>query len=174
MCFLTIAPFLYKNTLHLSEDKIGLLMAISSSFYIIGGMCSPALLTRLGINTFLGVASSFSILGGLLLLGIHFMELYNALLITAAFGLYIFFTSLVWGASTSKALQCFDEQRGSASAIRSLLIIGFFTTGSYIGSLINNDNLVDISIVLIVVSVLSTLAAGQGRSKTEACSPWEP
>ncbi len=52
-CFLTIAPFLYKNIMHLSADKVGLLMALSASFFILGATLASRLLNRLGIDKLL-------------------------------------------------------------------------------------------------------------------------
>lgn len=154
-CFLTIAPFLYKNIMHLSADKVGLLMALSASFFILGATLASRLLNRLGIDKLLGMGTKLSALSGLLLLVFHLFGIYNPILISLAFGFYLFCASLLWGASSSRALQCYEEARGAASSVRSLLMIVFFASGSYLGTLIRNDSLLDVSIVLIILSASS-------------------
>lgn len=154
-CFLTLVPFLYKNIMHLSADKVGLLMAFSASFFILGTTLASRLLSRLGVDRLLGIGTKLSTFSGLILLGFHLFSIYNPIYISLAFGLYLFCASLLWGASSSRALQCYEEQRGAASSVRSLLMIGFFAAGSYLGTLIRNDSLFDVSIVLIVLSISS-------------------
>lgn len=154
-CFLTMVPFLYKNIMHLSADKVGLLMALSASFFILGATLASRLLNRLGIDKLLSIGTKLSTLSGLILLGFHLFSIYNPILISLAFGFYLFCASLLWGASSSRALQCYEEQRGAASSVRSLLMIGFFAAGSYLGTLIRNDSLLDVSIVLIIISISS-------------------
>ncbi|MGQ3890786.1 multidrug effflux MFS transporter [Legionella sp. CNM-4043-24] len=154
-CFLTMSPFLYKNIMHLSADKIGLLMTLSASFFILGTGLASRLLNRLGVDKLLGMGTKLSMLSGLMLLGFHLFGIYNPILISLTFGFYLFCASLLWGASSSRALQCYEEQRGAASAVRSMLMIVFFAAGSYLGSLIRNDSLLDVSIVLITISISS-------------------
>lgn len=154
-CFLTMAPFLYENIMHLSADKVGFLMALSASFFIIGTALASLLLNKLGVDKLLGIGTKLSILSGVILLGFHLFSLYNPIFTSLAFGFYLFCASLLWGASSSRALQCYKEQRGAASSIRSLLMIAFFAAGSCLGTLIRNDNLLDISIVLIILSISS-------------------
>jgi predicted MFS family arabinose efflux permease len=156
-CFLTMVPFLYGNIMQLSADKVGLLMAFSASFFIFGASLASRLLNRLGVDRLLGIGTKLSTLSGLTLLGFHLFGIYNPILISLAFGFYLFCASLLWGASSSRALQCYEEQRGAASSVRSLLMIGFFATGSYLGTVIRNDSLLDVSIVLILSSIGSVV-----------------
>lgn len=170
-CFLTIAPFLYKKTMQLSADTIGIFMSLSTTFFIIGASLASRLLTRFGTDGVLSMSTKLSILSGVMLLGLHVFELYNPLLISVSFGFYLFCGSLLWGASSSRALQCFEESRGAASSIRSLLMICFFSAGSYLGTLISNDSLLDISIILILLSISSfvlhfTIVVGNSRMNT--------
>ena len=62
-------------------------------------------------------------------------QMYNAI----DLGLYILSSSLLWGGSTSRALQCFDDCRGSASAIRSLFLLCFVALGTFSGQLISHE-----------------------------------
>jgi MFS family permease len=139
--------------MHLSADKVGLLMALSASFFIFGATLASRLLNRLGVDGLLGIGTKLSTFSSLMLLGLHLLDVYNPILISLAFGFYLFCASLLWGASTSRALQCYAEHRGAASSVRSLIMIGFFVIGSYLGTLIRNDTLLDVSIVLIIFSL---------------------
>ncbi|VEE02717.1 multidrug effflux MFS transporter [Legionella longbeachae] len=154
-CFLTMAPFLYENTMHLSADKVGFLMALSASFFIMGTTLASRLLNKLGIDRLISMGTKLSTFSGAILLGFHFTGIYNPIFTSLAFGFYLFCAALLWGASSSRALQCYEEQRGAASSIRSLLMIGFFAAGSYLGTLIKNDSLLDVSIILIILSISS-------------------
>jgi Bcr/CflA subfamily drug resistance transporter len=176
-CFLTIAPFLYKNTMQLSVDKIGFYMGLSTSFFVIGASIAAPLMTRLGVDGLLNIGTKLSILSGFTLLGLHIFDIYNPLIISQAFGFYLFSASFIWGASSSRALQCYEEARGAASSIRSLLMISFFSAGSYLGTLIRNDSLFDVSIILVLVTLSSFLlyfvmaSGNQSMDLTKESSP---
>ena len=156
-CFLTILPFLFTHKMHLSEDKIGFFLSLSASFFILGALIAPRFLKQLGIVRLLSIGTTASVLSGIILLSMHFLSTYNPLFISLAFGFYLFCGALLWGSSSSRALQCYEEQRGSASAVRSLLLVSFFAVGSYLGTLIRNDTLLDISLMLIFFSISSML-----------------
>lgn len=154
-CFLTIAPILYKNTLNLSSDKIGYLMSFSALFFIFGTTIANRLIKKTGIDFLLSLGAKLSFAASLVLLFFHVTNLLNALLISVTFGMYLFGAALLWGSSSSRALQCYETNRGSASAIRSLLMIALFTLGSYLGALINNNNLLQIAALMSIFSLLS-------------------
>jgi hypothetical protein len=74
---------------------------------------------------------------------------YNALVI----GLYISSSALLWGGTTSRALQCFEECRGSASAIRSLILLCFSSFGTYFGRLLPHSSLLPIGFFLFSMAL---------------------
>jgi predicted MFS family arabinose efflux permease len=153
-CFMTTVPLLYKNTLHLNAEKIGFLMSLSAGFYILGTLLTNQLLKKISIDAVLRLGIKLSTAASILLLYFHWTDHYQALFISVTFGIYLLGASLLWGPTTSRALQCYETNRGAASAVRSLLLIGFFTLGSYLGTLIES-NLLHLSIVMIFVSLAS-------------------
>ncbi|MFA5961018.1 MAG: hypothetical protein WC785_10950, partial [Tatlockia sp.] len=66
---------------------------------------------------------------------------------------WIQYCNLMRSACVLRELQCYEEQRGAASSV----MIVFFATGSYLGTLIRNDGLLDVSIVLILSSIGSVV-----------------
>jgi MFS family permease len=154
-CFLTVAPFFYKNTLGLNVETIGFMMSISTGFYVIGTLIANHLLKRMSIDVLLRLGNKISLIASILFLMFYLFAYYNALLITLAFGLYVLGASILWGITSSRALQCYEMNRGAASAIRSLMLISSFTIGSFIGTLIDNSDLLQVSLVLIGFSLAS-------------------
>jgi len=153
-CFLTVIPFYFENTLGLSPDVFGLYISGSSSAFIIGTLITPSLLKKIG-------AEKTMILGAILpLLGTTFLLLSSALLtpspllITVSFGTYCLGTAIIWGPSTSRALQLFPDIRGSSSAVRSIIISGSFAIGGLSGSLMNDSSIFPLSFFLLAMAIL--------------------
>lgn len=154
-CFITIIPFFYKDELGLTAPTIGSLMTFSSMFFITGTFSVNKILRYISVDMLIKLGTKISILGGIGLLLLHFFNYYSSILISLNFGIYLLGASLLWGSSSSKALQCFKESLGSASAVRSLLLISFFSLGGYLGTVISSKNLLFVSILLIICSITS-------------------
>lgn len=154
-CFITIIPFFYKNELGLTAPTIGALMTFSSMFFITGTFSVNKILRYISVDMLIRLGTKISILGSIGLLLLHLFNCYSSILISLSFGIYLLGASLLWGSTSSKALQCFKESLGSASAVRSLLLISFFALGSYLGTFISSKNLLFISILLIICSITS-------------------
>lgn len=129
-CFLTVAPVLYKNNLGLDCDKISYLMSFSALFFIWDTTIANRIINRTGIDLLLSSGTKLSAVASLILLSLHLANAFNGLLVSIIFGMYLFGAALLWGSTSSRALQRYETDRGSASAIRSLLIIASFAVGS--------------------------------------------
>ena len=154
-CFITITPFFYKDELGLAPSIIGALMTLSSMFFITGAFSVNKILRYISVDTLIRFGTKISILGGIGLLLLHLFNCYSPILISLSFGIYLLGASLLWGSTSSKALQCFKESLGSASAVRSLFLISFFALGSYLGTFISSKNLLFVSILLIICAITS-------------------
>lgn len=154
-CFITIAPFLYRNKMGLNPQAIGGFMTLSALFFIVGTLNANKFLKHISVDNLIKLGIRVSTMGSLVLLFLHLFNIYYPILISLAFGLYLFGASLLWGSTSSRALQCFKESLGSASAIRSLLMISFFVLGSCIGTLTNDKDLLFVSIFLVICSISS-------------------
>ncbi|KTD76346.1 MFS transporter [Legionella waltersii] len=152
-CFLTVAPFYYSNV-QISPDQMGLLLMSTSMGFVLGSLLATKLFNRFGIDKTIALGIQLAILSSLmLLLGVYFhwsnYQLYNAL----DMAVYIMSSAVLWGATTSRALQCFDDCRGSASAVRSLILLCFASFGTYIGRLIDHRNLYSVGIFLLIMAL---------------------
>lgn len=120
--YLTVAPFYFEHSLHLSPSIFGLYISGSASFFILGTLCTPFLLKRLGVSESLRIGTLVTVMGAGILVGISFMAADSILLIALTFGIFFFGTAIIWGPSSSRALQRFEHLRGAASAVRTLII----------------------------------------------------
>ncbi|KTD49249.1 MFS transporter [Legionella quateirensis] len=166
-CFLTMAPFYYSHV-HVSPDKMGLLLMLTSMGFLFGSMLASKLFTRFGVDKTISLGIHIAIISsGLLLAGNYFgwcdYQIFNALDLS----MYIFSSALLWGGTTSRALQCFDEFRGSASAVRSLILLCFSAFGTYSGRLLNHESLFPVGIVLFVLALCTLFVFNNKELKAE-------
>ncbi|CAM2748911.1 MFS transporter [Legionella worsleiensis] len=152
-CFLTVAPFYYAHA-HISPDKMGLLLMITSMGFLLGAMTASRLFKKFGVDNTMALGILIALVSSLLLLASSYngrsnQPIFSALVIS----LYVFSSALLWGASTSRALQCFDDFRGSASAVRSLILIGFSALGTFAGKLLHHESLFATGIILFALAL---------------------
>lgn len=152
-CYLTFIPFYFEDSLHLSPDIFGLYLSGSASFYVLAALVSPLIVQWLGVNKTLEGGIALSLIGSLLLLCVAVLAPTFPLLIVITVGIYFFGMAGIWGPSISRALQCFEDIRGSASAVRSLCIIGCSIAGSFVGTFLDDTSLLPLSLFLLITTV---------------------
>jgi len=152
-CYLTIIPFYFENSLHLSPSVFGLYLSASTSFYIFGTLVTPFLLKRIRVDRTIALGITVTLIASGFLLCISFLAPTFPLFIVAAFGLYFFGTAIIWGPSTSRALQRFEDIRGAASAVRGLIITAAFVLGGFVGSILDDSSLVPLSLFLLTMAI---------------------
>lgn len=152
--YLTVIPFYFENLLDVSPDILGLYLSGGSAFFILGMFATPAILKRIAIHKTLVLGISLTLGGSSLLLCISYLAPHAPFLIVMAFGFYFFGSAVVWGPSTSRALQRFDDIRGAASGVRSLILMGSFALGGFMGSLLDDSSLLPLSLFLLSMSLL--------------------
>lgn len=153
-CYLTLAPFYFENSLILSPDIFGLYLSGSASFFILGTFLSPFLLNRLGINNTLKFGVILTLIGSSILLGVSFLSPHHILLIVLPIGLYFLGTAIIWGPSSSRALQRFEDLRGTASGVRALVVTSSVTLGGFIGSFLNDSSIIPLSFFLLTMALV--------------------
>lgn len=169
-CFLTVAPFYYER-IHIAPDVMGLLLMVTSIGFVLGTLIASQLGARFGIDKTISFGIQFAIVSSLIFLGGEYFhwdkyQLFNSTVI----GLYILSSALLWGGTTSRALQCFDEFRGSASAIRSLILICFSAFGTYSGQLLNHNNLHQVGFFLLIMALCALIIFNNKEMKVERLS----
>lgn len=151
-CYLTIIPFYFENSLYLSPNVFGLYLSASASFYILGMLVTPMLLKQRKVNKTISLGITFTLIGSGLLLCVNFLAPTFPLLIVASMGLYFFGTAVIWGPSTSRALQRFEDIRGAASGVRSLILTASFVLGGLAGSILDDSSLLPLSLFLLAMA----------------------
>jgi DHA1 family bicyclomycin/chloramphenicol resistance-like MFS transporter len=166
-CFLTVAPFYYAHK-HITPDNMGILLMITSMGFVFGSLLASHLFKLLGVDKTIGIAIQLALISSLMLLVGEYLhwnthQIFNAI----DLGLYILSSALLWGGTTSRALQCFDDYRGSASAIRSLVLLCFTAFGTYSGQLISHENLFNIGFFLFFMALCALIVFNNKEMKAE-------
>jgi predicted MFS family arabinose efflux permease len=166
-CFLTVAPFYYDDQ-HIAPDQMGLLLMITSMGFVLGSFLASQLFKRLGVDKTISIGIQVALISSLVLLMGEFLHWNNHQLFNAVdIGLYILSSALLWGGTTSRALQCFDEHRGSASAVRSLIIICFSAVGTYSGLLLSHESLYHVGFFLFFMALAALIVFNNKELKAE-------
>jgi Bcr/CflA subfamily drug resistance transporter len=169
-CFLTIAPFYYEDK-QVQTHIMGILLMCTSMGFVFGALLASRLTNLWGVDKTINAGIQLALASSaLLLLGEYVnwssYQLINALVL----GLYIASSALLWGATTSRALQCFDECRGAASAIRSLVLLTFSSFGTYVGRYIDHHHLYSIGFFLLFMALCALVVFNNKEFKTERLS----
>ncbi len=152
-CIITLIAFYFENTLHLSPEVFGLYLSLNGLFYILGTLLAPMSLNWCGVNKTLRIGIILTLVASGGLLCVAFVAPTVPLLIMVAIGLYFVGTAMVWGPSTSRALQRFEKTRGAASALRGLLLNVSFALGGFAGSLLNDSSLIPLALFLLTMAI---------------------
>lgn len=169
-CFLTMAPFYYAHK-QITPDHMGLLLMITAMGFVLGSLLSTQLFKLLGIDKTIHIAIQIALASSLMLLIGEYRhwndyQLFNAIILC----IYILSSALLWGGTTSRALQCFDNYRGSASAIRSLILLCFTAFGTFSGRLVSNENVYAVGFFLLFMALCSLIVFHNKELKAERLS----
>ncbi|BCA97003.1 MFS transporter [Legionella antarctica] len=166
-CFLTMAPFYYAHK-QIAADQMGLLLMLTSMGFVFGSLLASHLFKRIGIDKTINTGIQLAIISSLLLITGEYMQwnghqIYNAV----GIGIYILSSALLWGGTTSRALQCFDDYRGSASAIRSLILLCFAAFGTYSGRLVSHEKIYHVGFFLFFMALSALIVFHNKELKGE-------
>lgn len=162
-CYLSVIPFYFEKTLHIPPNVFGLYFSYSFLYYFFGTFLTPMLLDRFEAVKIIYIGTFLSLTGAVLFFGTTIFIPTCPLLISTTVGIYFLGIAIIWGPSTSKALQCIENtRRGTASAIRSLLVTGASAFGGIVGSFLSNTSLIYTSIFLLAMAFGSKLAFKKG------------
>lgn len=170
-CFITVAPFYYASK-NILPDTMGILLMCTAIGFVFGSMLAPKLFHLFGVDKTLHLGIQLALISSATLLAAAYFHwgdapYFNALIM----GLYIASSALLWGGSTSRALQCFEKHRGAASAVRSLILLTFASLGTFCGRLIPHANLRAMSFFLFFLALSALLVFHNKELKAQRITP---
>jgi DHA1 family bicyclomycin/chloramphenicol resistance-like MFS transporter len=140
----------------------------SSLGFVLGSLLASKLFKWLGIDKTIKLGIQLALLSSLILLTGEWMNWNTYPLCTALnMGLFISSSALLWGGTTSRALQCFTEHLGAASAIRSLILLCFALFGTCFGKILPHDSLFAVGLFLLITSLTAFLVFHNKELKAE-------
>jgi len=155
--YLTVSPFYYQETLQIGPEEYGFYMSISALFCMLGTIFSAIMSKWVKVQNLMWLGLWTAILSSFSIFMLYVFAVKSPLILSILFGIFLFGLCIIWGNSTSRALQSAPGFKGTASAVRSLLMNGFYTLGGFIGSIINDTSLLPISLILMISSLIPTL-----------------
>lgn len=166
-CFLTMSPFYYAHK-HISPDHIGILLMITSMGFMLGSLLASQMIKRFSVDKIISIGIQLALISSLMLImgeyfGWNNQQIFNAIDLS----IYILSSALLWGGTTSRALQCFDEYRGSASAVRSLILLCFGSLGTYSGQLVSHESLYHVGLFLFFMALIALIVFNNKELKAE-------
>lgn len=157
--YLTIAPFYLEMQHGYEADDIGYFISIAAFAYVVGAFGANRIAKRFGVDQSFAIGIAFAALAGFILMGAATVFAPSARIFAIAAAFYLFGLSLVWGPATSRALQQVPStQRGSASAVRSLLLTMVQFLGAELGTLMPDSSLQPLGLVFFAFAMCSMLA----------------
>jgi Bcr/CflA subfamily drug resistance transporter len=162
--YLTVAPFYFDNVLHFSPDNTGFYISMVGVIYFSGTLVTPAIVKRRGAQKSIRVGLFVSLAGALLLLAVSLVSPKMPPAISLTLGIYLVGTAIIWGPTTTMAIQCFEHERASASAARALLLNATFVVGSFCGNLLGGASLFPLALALICCTAGSMYLAHKTKA----------
>ncbi|MBP9742952.1 MAG: MFS transporter [Burkholderiales bacterium] len=154
-CYLTVAPYFLGVHLGLAPDIVGLYIAYGAMWFVIGAIIATRMLRHDSVDESIKKGIVITICSSIVLLIMQLIKIDTAMVVVTVIGFYFMGTSFVWGNTLSRALQCFPEHKGSASAIRSLFLIASFAIGASLGSIFNHESLFETALFMLLMSIIA-------------------
>ena len=156
-CYLTVIPFYFEKSLDMNPESTGIYMALAGAGYILGTFITNYFLKHHGVDKAIAWGVGLALLGGLLLLTTGFILPTFPTIIAGSMGVLFVGESLIWSSATSRALQCFSENQGAASAVRSIVVMSFITFGGLMGSALDDLTLVPMATFIMMTAVAALI-----------------
>jgi predicted MFS family arabinose efflux permease len=166
-CFLTVVPFYYEHK-NIPPDSVGFLLMFTSMGFVFGSLLSSKFFKLFGIDKTIHIGIHVAVASSsLLLLGEMFHWTNYSLFDAIVLSIYIASNALLWGGTTSRALQCYEEYRGVASAVRSLILLCFSSFGTYFGRFLPSITLYPLALFLLFLSLCAFMVFNNKELKEE-------
>lgn len=152
-CYLTLIPFYIEEILSLNPQVCGLFISIVGASYICGSILTPQLINRFSIEKTIGISLKICAIGATLLALTTITKASLHIPSAFAIALFLFGLAINWAPTTSKSLENFKSQTGTASSIRSLIFTAASAFGSFLASYVSDSTLFPLSLLLMLCSL---------------------
>jgi MFS family permease len=155
---LSYLPFFYKNSLHLEENIIGLL--IGTIIFFPFGLCSiysVRLYRRFDIDRSIYIGLFICFIGAAIVTITAYTFQESILLNLLGTFIYYGGFGILYSGSISKSLSIYMDLTTKASALRTIMISFLSFIGGFVAQFASDGNLMHYAIVLLFATVLSTL-----------------
>ena len=132
--FLATSSFVFIKVLGLSKTQYGLVMLLTTSFYLLGTFICRQLLPRFGLTKSIAIAAWLSLAGGTLMGALAWAGVHNLWAIIIPQALYLVGHGVHQPCGQSGAIGPFPTSAGAASAVNGfLMMVVAFGMGGWLG-----------------------------------------
>lgn len=156
-CFLSMSPFYFEDVLGISTHHFGILIGLMAGLYCVTLMALPKITARMGEGVALKAAPIFTFLGAALFLLTYFFAPRNPYCIVGSMAIFLIGAAFGWLISVSTGLGLFPNQKGVASSVRGLTIMGSMALGGLLGRVIPAGSLLPTAISLMIFAIAITV-----------------
>ena len=133
--FLASSSFVFIKVLGLSKTQYGLVMLVTTFFYLIGTFICRRLLPRFGLKQSIAIAACLSLTGGTLMGALAWAGVHNLWAIVIPQAIYLLGHGVLQPCGQSGAIGPFPQSAGAASAANGfLMMVVAFGMGGWLGS----------------------------------------
>ena len=133
--FLASSSFVFIKVLGLSKTQYGLVMLLTTFFYLIGTFICRRLLPRFGLKQSIAIAACLSLTGGTLMGALAWAGVHNLWAIIIPQAIYLLGHGVLQPCGQSGAIGPFPQSAGAASAANGfLMMVVAFGMGGWLGS----------------------------------------
>lgn len=152
--YITITPFFYQHTLHLSPVAFGWMTALVTVGAAAGSGLNAKLLAKYGLNKMITFGIIIMLIATSIMLLFGLVEMINLLVVLIPMIIVAIGIGFVAGNTASKALTPFPDIAGGASAVYGCLQFFIFAGVSAGASLVHTNNQIPLAILLLLPVVL--------------------
>ena len=156
-CYITILPFYFIQVIEVSSQVYGYYIGAMLLCYGAGSYLAGKGIDSIGHRRTLVASMFLSILGGIVLIIVHFIAPKNPELVSLCIGICFIGQGGSFAPSIAKALEPFGHMRASASSVRGSVNALFSMIGTLAASLLNDFTLIPMALYIIIFSIAGLL-----------------
>ena len=167
LCYFTILPFYFINQLGFEPNIFGIYLSLIICAYLLASIFMPKLIAVFNPDKLIKTGILLSIISciGLVICASTMPE--NIILIAIMLALHQFSMALIFSPALTAILDIFPQNKGSVSALRNSLLTAGAALGSFAGTVMPEDILIQMSIFMLVPSLCCYWAFSKRKSSAQ-------